>query len=389
MPWTVRVFIPPPSSSTSSRVFRIASRTLWSEWASRCGSGRRDITTSAGSASSADPAPQAIPDGAELQGIPSEGQRLEHTTEVAALRAARIGRNGPASGRFDVDDSTTEAAHTLDPRDRSRCSAPFDSHAIEEAAISENLRAAERGLSILYRRLRRPRRLHVARNLVDQLLLGSEGAFVAQAPPELENEPLPIQIALEVEQEGLDAPLLAAVLRIDTDRDRGAVPLRLAGVNPVGGHEQLTRHGKICGRKSECSAPRVAGDDRPLHLWRPSEQLGGCLDLARPQQLPDRARGDAFEERDGQHVEAEFCERPEIPGAAASEAEVRSGDDHLPPQRPQDRFRELFGRRDRQFGREGDDQRLDAELREQFQAPIQRTQEVDFVAEGGPRVRVE
>ena len=48
----------------------------------------------------------------------------------------------------------------------------------------------------------------------------------------------PVEVALEVEQERLDPALAAAVVRVDADRGGHAVPERLAGVDPVGGHEQ-------------------------------------------------------------------------------------------------------------------------------------------------------
>ena len=58
---------------------------------------------------------------------------------------------------------------------------------------------------------------------VDELRLRLEARLVAQALPELDDEPLPVEVAVEVEQERLDPPLGAAVVRIRADRDRGAV----------------------------------------------------------------------------------------------------------------------------------------------------------------------
>ena len=62
------------------------------------------------------------------------------------------------------------------------------------------------------------------------------------------------QVPAEIEQESLDAALDAAVVRIDTDRDRGPVPLRLPGVDPVGGHERF----KGCGQRGTRVAHRAA-----------------------------------------------------------------------------------------------------------------------------------
>src|SRR5918994_6152527 len=148
MPSTAPASTPSATSSTSSRAYRMPFPRPWSEQASPFVFGLRAITTSAESASSAGAAPQAIPDAAELQGIPRE----------------------PLHGR-----------------------------------------------------LGGPCRLDVPPDLVDQLLLRDERALVSQPLPELEHEPLAIEIAVEVEQECLDAPLVTPVVRIDPDRDRGEV----------------------------------------------------------------------------------------------------------------------------------------------------------------------
>jgi hypothetical protein len=45
-------------------------------------------------------------------------------------------------------------------------------------------------------------------DLLDQLPLARERRLVAQPLPELDHEPLAVEIALEVEQERLDPPLV-------------------------------------------------------------------------------------------------------------------------------------------------------------------------------------
>ena len=77
------------------------------------------------------------------------------------------------------------------------------------------------------------RRLDVAADLLDQRLLALEDLLVAQALPELDDEPLAVEVAVEVEQERLDAPLGAAVVRIRPDRDRRAMVERRARVDAV------------------------------------------------------------------------------------------------------------------------------------------------------------
>ena len=77
-------------------------------------------------------------------------------------------------------------------------------------------------------RLARPlgplRRVHVTGDLVDQRLLAVEHLLVAEAPPQLDDQALAVEIAGEAEQEGLDPQLVAAVVRVDADRDRCSAP---------------------------------------------------------------------------------------------------------------------------------------------------------------------
>src|SRR5919106_3915864 len=87
-------------------------------------------------------------------------------------------------------------------------------------------------LAIVTRRPpRSPRGLDVAGDLRDELLLGGERGLVAQALPELDDEPLPVEVAVEVEQVRLDPALGPAVVRIRPDRDGGAVPERLTRID--------------------------------------------------------------------------------------------------------------------------------------------------------------
>src|SRR5215210_8108719 len=67
------------------------------------------------------------------------------------------------------------------------------------------------------------RRFDVTRDLVDQPLLVRKHLLVAQTLPELDHEPAPVEVAVEVEQVRLDPPLVAAVVRVRADRDRRAV----------------------------------------------------------------------------------------------------------------------------------------------------------------------
>src|SRR3954452_21712887 len=58
----------------------------------------------------------------------------------------------------------------------------------------------------------------VPADLVDQLLLAPEDGLVPEPQPELDDEALAVEVAVEVEQERLDPPLAAAVVRVRADR---------------------------------------------------------------------------------------------------------------------------------------------------------------------------
>ena len=64
-------------------------------------------------------------------------------------------------------------------------------------------------------------------------LLALEDLLVTEARPELHDEPPAVQIAVEVQEVGLDPALGAAVVRVRPDRDRSAMLERLARVDPV------------------------------------------------------------------------------------------------------------------------------------------------------------
>jgi len=103
------------------------------------------------------------------------------------------------------------------------------------------------------------RGLDVASDLGDEFLLARESTLVSQSAPELDDQPLAVEVAFEIEQERLHAALMTAVVRVRPDRDRGAVPLGPAGIDAVGGHEQRRLDAEIRSRVAERPAARVAG----------------------------------------------------------------------------------------------------------------------------------
>src|SRR5712691_11396141 len=230
----------------------------------------------------------------------------------------------------------------------------------------------------------------VSGDLLDQLALAFERALVAQAPPQLEYEPLAVQIAFEVEQERLDAPLLAAVVRVRPNRDRRARSMPETGVDAVCRHDQARVDCQVRRREAERPAPCVAGDDDALDLRGPAEQRGRPLHLAGADEPADMRRGDALDERHGPHLEAEAAQQLDVSAPSVAEAERLAGDDHLRPDRGEDVACEVLRLDPGDLERELDDERrLDPLLGDQLEAPLQRREHFHLVAERDPGVGIE
>src|ERR1044072_8929576 len=84
-----------------------------------------------------------------------------------------------------------------------------------------------------------------------ELCLAGERALVAEAFPELDRQPLPVEVAVEIEQIRLDAKRRAAVVRVDADRARAAVAERLADVDPSRGQELIRIRLEVRRREAE------------------------------------------------------------------------------------------------------------------------------------------
>src|SRR3954454_12749600 len=132
--------------------------------------------------------------------------------------------------------------------------------------------------SALQRMFSCPRLLEVAGDLADEIRLARERPLVAEPPPELDDQPLAVEVALVVEQERLDAQLRAAVVRVDADRGGRAVAGRRPGVDPVRGHEQVRLDLDVGGRESERAAPRVTAHTDAVDLDGPAQQRRGPVD---------------------------------------------------------------------------------------------------------------
>src|SRR5438874_12730962 len=105
-----------------------------------------------------------------------------------------------------------------------------------------------------------------------ELLFALECTLLAQALPQLDDEPLAVEVSFEVEQECLDPPFVAAVVRVDADRDGGSMLTDGTCVNAVRGNEELGVRAQIRGRKAERAAASLAGDDEALDFGGSSEQ---------------------------------------------------------------------------------------------------------------------
>ncbi len=231
----------------------------------------------------------------------------------------------------------------------------------------------------------------VERDLVDQILLAVKDALVPQPLPQLDHEPPPVQVALEVEQESLDAPLVPTVVGVRPDRDRGPVLADRAGVDPVRGNEELPdrptnwRWESRASRRGRRQTPRCPSSSG----GRPSS-ADAALDLTGAEKMPQLARRDVLDERHRPDVEAEHGQQIEVAGAGAAETEVLAGDDHLGADRPQRTVDELLRLEPGGVGRELDDERVrHAELLEELEPALERGQELDLVPERDPRMRVE
>src|SRR5205085_1446165 len=95
---------------------------------------------------------------------------------------------------------------------------PILSPRLKDSALCGNLRAARGTAYELQRRSHldrwrgRPGRLDIPRNLFDEVALRLERLLVPQPQPELDDEPLAVEIADEVQQVRLDPPFAAAVV---------------------------------------------------------------------------------------------------------------------------------------------------------------------------------
>ncbi len=123
-----------------------------------------------------------------------------------------------------------------------------------------------------------PRRVDVTADLGDELFLRREHRFVAEPLPHLDDEPLAVEIAVEVEQVRLDPALRAAVVRVRPDRNGRAVLECRTCVDAVARASRDAARGP--GSPSGIRACRPAG--RPRRRPRRARTAGRASQLPRP-----------------------------------------------------------------------------------------------------------
>src|SRR5919201_1455260 len=233
---------------------------------------------------------------------------------------------------------------------------------------------------------RRSRLLHVGCDLPDEVTLARKRLLVAKVLPQLDDEPLTVEVALEIEEVHLHAPFHAAVVRIHSDRHGRATAARRAGIDAMPRHEQLGRNVEVRGREAERSPALVAEGHLPLDLRRSPEQdrRGGDLpDAGEPEDLRRRHTGDEWYRVDG---ESQPLEKSGVAGRPPAEPKVLADGDRPCADAMQDGVCELLRLEAGERLRELEDEHLvDPALFGELQAHRQRRQELDAIPEHDPR----
>src|SRR4249919_1459884 len=230
----------------------------------------------------------------------------------------------------------------------------------------------------------------VAGDLLHEGVLALEDRLVPEALPQLDHEAPSVQVAVEVEEIRLDAPLRAAVVRVRADGDRGSVAEAESRVDPVPRAREVRLQAQVRRRVAERPSTLVARDDDTVELERPAEHARCGHDVTLRQRGSDRRRRDAGQLRHHHDLESEPLQEREIAGSTDAEVEVRAGHHNLDADGAQVPRRELPRRELLQLGREGGDEDiLDAGLADQLEPASERGKQLDLVAERDARVRIE
>ena len=163
-----------------------------------------------------------------------------------------------------------------------------------------------------------------------------------------------------------------------------------ARVDPVAGTGEIRLEPQVRRRVAERPAPLIAGDDDTVELERPAEHRRCGDDVPFREGRTNRRRRHALDLRRYQHVEAEALEQRQIARAPDTEPEILACDNALGSDRAEEELRERLGRELLELRSErSDDDGLDPRFVEELEAAFERRQDLDLVAEGNARVRVE
>src|SRR3954468_19573258 len=185
------------------------------------------------------------------------------------------------------------------------------------------------------------RGLDVAMHLLDEPLDRVEAPLAAQPGEERDPQLAVVEVALEVEEEGLDEHAAAGDEgrpHADAGRRRPPAPLPLlleggpAGIHAVAGIDERVVGDEVGGRVAELAPALVAVDDASPQLERRAQEAGGLLELAGHHQPADVRRGDDLavdlDERHDPRLEAGLAAQEfGVAGRLVAEAEVLADGD--------------------------------------------------------------
>src|SRR5665213_2832609 len=180
--------------------------------------------------------------------------------------------------------------------------------------------------------------LHVAVHLLDQRLGRLETALAAQALEEIQAQIPPVEVAVEVEDVGLDQLTTTRLKgRAHADRDRRRTAVGETRVDPVTGTGEQLVGNEVGGREAQLAAQLVSMHHLAAQLKGCAQELRRRGHLAGEHQAPDVAGGDDLPVRLQQRVhdghEAPIRrEQPRVALGLVAEAEVLA-DRH--PSRPE------------------------------------------------------
>src|SRR4051812_40610688 len=170
-------------------------------------------------------------------------------------------------------------------------------------SFSPNLATISRVCSVLSVVMRRrriqgsgrdgPGLLDIAAHLLDEVVDAREAPLAAQPLEELDRELFAVQIAVPVDQVGLDELMAAGLeLRAHADVDRRGNAVGPRGVDTVARDDEALRRDEVRRREAELAAALVAVHHLAGHGERRAQQLAGVLDGPTEHQAADVARRD-------------------------------------------------------------------------------------------------